>query len=278
MDWIIACKALLLGMVEGLTEFIPVSSSGHLIVFGSALNFSGEQAKAFDVVVQIGAIAALCWALRARIGALIGGVFARRPEACRCAFNIALACVPAVVLGLLLARYIKAALFAPVPVALAFIAGGLVILWVERRIRAARRAPRIGALDEITARDALKVGLAQCFALIPGTSRSGSTIIGALLFGFDRRTATEFSFLIAIPLLLGATVYELFKTPNLMSAANLGVFAIGLFAAFMSALLCVNWLLRFIATHDFRVFAWYRIGFGILILVTAYSGLIDWNG
>lgn len=272
MDWMIACKALLLGVAEGLTEFIPVSSSGHLIILGSALNFTGEQAKAFDVVVQIGAIAALCWALRARISAIVCGALARRPEAYRCAFNIALACAPAAALGLLFARPIKAALFAPAPVALALIAGGIVILWVERRGCNARRAPRIGALGEITVRDALKVGFAQCFALIPGVSRSGSTIIGALLFGFDRRVATEFSFLMAIPLLLGATAYELFKMPGLMNAANLGVFAIGLLAAFVSALLCVNGLLRFIATHDFRIFAWYRIGFGALILVIAYGG------
>lgn len=278
MEWSIVFKALLLGVIEGVTEFIPVSSSGHLIVFGHLLNFTGEQAKAFDIVVQVGAIAALCWALRAQLGKIVCGVLARRPDACRYTVNIALACIPAVVVGLIFAQPIKAALFAPVPVALAFIAGGWVMLWVERRMRGARRAPRISTLDDITARDAFKVGLAQCLALIPGTSRSGSTIIGALLFGFDRRAATEFSFLIAIPLLLGATVYELFKVPHLISTANLGVFAVGLLSAFVSALLCVNWLLRFIATHDFRIFAWYRIGFGLLILATSYGGLIEWHG
>ncbi len=276
IDWIFAFKALLLGIVEGLTEFLPVSSTGHLIVAGSLLNFTGEQAKAFDVVVQFGAILAVSWEFRRKIVELATGIVSR-PSARRFTLNIIVACIPAVVVGLTFDKQIKALLFTPVSVALALVIGGLVILWAEWRQSNGGKVPRVQALDELTVADALKVGLAQCFALIPGTSRSGSTIIGGMLFGLERRIATEFSFFLAIPLLFGATVYELYKMRALFDTVDIGAFILGLVAAFGSAFICVRWLLRYIATHDFRVFAWYRIGFGLLILLTAYTGAIKWT-
>ncbi|MFM0687291.1 MULTISPECIES: undecaprenyl-diphosphate phosphatase [Paraburkholderia] len=282
MDWLLACKALILGVVEGLTEFLPVSSTGHLIVAGSLLNFTDEHAKTFDVVIQLGAILAVCWEFRRRIGSVVTGL-PSRPEARRFTLNVIIATIPAVVLGLLLEKSIKAALFSPVPVAFALVVGGVVILWAEARQRAQAReggqarVARVTNVDDLSAMDALKVGLAQCFALIPGTSRSGSTIIGGMLFGLDRRVATEFSFFLAIPIMFGATAYELYKDWHLLSVDALGVFAIGFVAAFVSAFLCVRWLLRYIAGHDFTAFAWYRIGFGLLILLVGYSGALSWT-
>ncbi|CAH2896312.1 undecaprenyl-diphosphate phosphatase (plasmid) [Paraburkholderia strydomiana] len=282
MDWLLACKALILGVVEGLTEFLPVSSTGHLIVAGSLLNFTDEHAKTFDVVIQLGAILAVCWEFRRRIGSVVTGL-PSRPEARRFTLNVIIATIPAVVLGLLLEKSIKAALFSPVPVAFALVVGGVVILWAEARQRAQAReggqarVARVTSVDDLSAMDALKVGLAQCFALIPGTSRSGSTIIGGMLFGLDRRVATEFSFFLAIPIMFGATAYELYKDWHLLSVDALGVFAIGFVAAFVSAFLCVRWLLRYIAGHDFTAFAWYRIGFGLLILLVGYSGALSWT-
>jgi undecaprenyl-diphosphatase len=282
MDWLLACKALILGVVEGLTEFLPVSSTGHLIVAGSLLNFTDEHAKTFDVVIQLGAILAVCWEFRRRIGSVVTGL-PSRPEARRFTLNVIIATIPAVVLGLLLEKSIKAALFSPVPVAFALVVGGVVILWAEARQRAQAReggqarVARVTSVDDLSAMDALKVGLAQCFALIPGTSRSGSTIIGGMLFGLDRRVATEFSFFLAIPVMFGATAYELYKDWHLLSVDALGVFAIGFVAAFVSAFLCVRWLLHYIAGHDFTAFAWYRIGFGLLILLVGYSGALSWT-
>jgi undecaprenyl-diphosphatase len=276
MDWLLACKALILGIVEGLTEFLPVSSTGHLIVVGSLLNFTDEHAKTFDVVIQLGAILAVCWEFRHRIGTVLVGL-PSQPGARRFAFNVIVATIPAIVLGLLFERAIKAALFSPVPVAFALVAGGVVILWAEARQRArGALAPRVQSIDDLSALDALKVGLAQCFALIPGMSRSGSTIIGGMLFGLDRRVATEFSFFLAIPIIFGATGYELYKNWHLLSADALGSFTLGFVAAFVSAFACVRWLLRYIAAHDFTPFAWYRIGFGLLILLVGYSGGLSW--
>lgn len=276
MDWLLACKALILGVVEGLTEFLPVSSTGHLIVVGSLLNFTDEHAKTFDVVIQLGAILAVCWEFRRRIGSVMVGL-PSRPDARRFALNVVIATIPAVVLGLLFEKAIKAALFSPVPVAFALVAGGVVILWAEARQRARGDvAARVQNVDDLSPLDALKVGLAQCFALIPGMSRSGSTIIGGMLFGLERRVATEFSFFLAIPIIFGATAYELYKDWHLLSADALGSFALGFVAAFISAFACVRWLLRYIAAHDFTVFAWYRIGFGLLILLVGYSGALSW--
>jgi len=277
MDWILAGKALLLGVVEGLTEFLPVSSTGHLIVVGSLLDFNDEHAKTFDVVIQLGAILAVCWEFRRRIGSVVAGL-PSRPDARRFALNVIIATIPAVVLGLLFEKAIKAALFSPVPVAFALVVGGLVILWAEARQRGrGATPPRVRSIDDLSPLDALKVGLAQCFALIPGMSRSGSTIIGGMLFGLERRVATEFSFFLAIPIIFGATAYELHKSWQLLSTDALGVFTIGFAAAFVSAFVCVRWLLRYIAAHDFTAFAWYRIGFGMLILLVGYSDGLDWS-
>ncbi|MCX4160969.1 MULTISPECIES: undecaprenyl-diphosphate phosphatase [Paraburkholderia] len=276
MDWILICKALILGVVEGLTEFLPVSSTGHLIVAGSLLDFTDEHAKTFDVVIQLGAILAVCWEYRRRIGSVVAGL-PTRPDARRFALNVIIATIPAVVLGLLFEKAIKSALFSPVPVAFALVAGGVLILWVESRKRERGDVPaRVQAIDDLRPLDALKVGVAQCCALIPGMSRSGSTIIGGMLFGLDRRVATEFSFFLAIPIIFGATFYEMAKSWHQLSADMLGTFTIGFVAAFVSAFACVRWLLRYIATHDFTVFAWYRIGFGLLILLVGYSGGLGW--
>jgi len=276
MDWLMACKALILGVVEGLTEFLPVSSTGHLIVAGSLLNFTDDHAKTFDVVIQLGAILAVCWEFRRRIDSVVTGL-PSRPDARRFTLNVIIATIPAIVLGLLFEKAIKAALFSPVPVAFALVAGGVVILWAEALQRARGDVvARVQNVDDLSPLDALKVGLAQCFALIPGMSRSGSTIIGGMLFGLDRRVATEFSFFLAIPIIFGATAYELYKDWHLLSIDALGSFALGFVAAFISAFACVRWLLRYIATHDFTVFAWYRIGFGLLILLVGYSGALSW--
>lgn len=276
MDWLMACKALILGVVEGLTEFLPVSSTGHLIVAGSLLNFTDDHAKTFDVVIQLGAILAVCWEFRRRIGSVVAGL-PSRPDARRFTLNVIIATIPAVVLGLLFEKSIKAALFSPVPVAFALVAGGVVILWAEARQRArGDTAARVQHVDDLSPLDALKVGIAQCFALIPGMSRSGSTIIGGMLFGLERRVATEFSFFLAIPIIFGATAYELYKDWHLLSVDALGSFALGFVAAFISAFACVRWLLRYISAHDFTVFAWYRIGFGLLILLVGYSGALSW--
>jgi len=280
MDWILTLKALILGVVEGLTEFLPVSSTGHLIVAGSLLNFDIPQEKTFDVVIQLGAILAVCWEFRQRIIDVVGGL-ATRPDARRFTLNVIIATIPAIVLGLLLEKKIKALLFSPVPVAFALVFGGVVILWVESRQRNLQRSgqnepARVHSIEQMTPLDALKVGLAQCAALIPGMSRSGSTIIGGMLFGLDRRVATEFSFFLAIPIIFGATVYELHKDWQAMSSDALGLFSLGFLAAFVSAFACVRWLLRYIAAHDFSAFAWYRIGFGLLILLVGYSGGLSW--
>ena len=267
--------ALLLGIVEGLTEFLPISSTGHLIVAGSLLGYTGEQAKVFEIVIQSGAILAVCWEFRVRLMRVVRGLF-RDPRANRFAINLIVAFMPAAVLGLLLGKYIKAALFAPVPVAVAFVAGALVILWAERRQRDRPDTVRIDDVDAMRWTDALKVGCAQAFALVPGTSRSGATIIGGMLFGLSRRAATEFSFFLAIPTLLAACVYEAVKNRHLLAATDLPAFGVGFAAAFASAFLCVRWLIRFVSHHDFTPFAWYRIAFGLVILVTAYTGLVSW--
>jgi len=246
-----------------------------LIVAGSLLDFTGAEAKTFHVVIQFGAILAIVWEYRRKIGAVIMGL-PTQPKARRFTANVVIATIPAVVLGLLLEKKIKAVLFSPVPVAVALILGGVVILWAEARQRDRGVAPRVTSVDELTYADALKVGLAQCLALIPGTSRSGSTIIGGMLFGLERRVATEFSFFLAIPIIFGATVYELAKDWQTLSFDAFGLFAVGMVAAFISGFVCIRWLLRYVATHDFTVFAWYRIGFGLLILAVGYSGALSW--
>ena len=269
-------KAVILGIVEGLTEFLPISSTGHLILAGSLLGWNDDKAKVFDVAIQTGAMAAVIWYYRARIGRVVAGLGSDRTSQ-RFALNLVVAFLPAAILGVLFGSYIKSVLFEPVPVALAFIVGGFVILWVEARNKRATTPPRIDEVDDLTVKDALKLGLAQAFSLIPGTSRSGATIIGGMLFGLSRRAATEFSFFLAIPTLIGAGVYQTVKYRELLSVADIPLFATGMVTAFFSALVCVHWLIRYVSRHDFVPFAWYRIVFGLIVLLTAYTGVVDWS-
>jgi len=268
--------ALILGIVEGLTEFLPVSSTGHLIIAGSLLGYTGDQAKMFEIVIQAGAILAVCWEYRARLSAVVRGIFSDA-RAQRFVANLAIAFVPAAALGFTFGKSIKAYLFAPVPVACAFVAGAFVILWAERRQKLRPEAVRVGSVDDMRWPDALKVGLAQSFALIPGTSRSGATIIGGMLFGLSRTAATEFSFFLAIPTLFAATGYEILKGSEHLFARDLPAFGVGFVAAFVSAFLCVRWLIRYVSHHDFIPFAWYRLVFGALVLITAYTGVVRWD-
>ncbi|MBA2689631.1 MAG: undecaprenyl-diphosphate phosphatase [Burkholderiales bacterium] len=272
MDIVLLVKAFVLGIVEGLTEFLPISSTGHLILVGDLLDFNDEKGKTFAIAIQFAAILAVCWEYRSKITSVLVELPSSR-QAQRFAVNLLIAFIPAALLGLLFASRIKAHLFAPVPVALAFIGGGLAILWVEKR----EHRVTIESVDDMRWQDALKVGLAQCLALIPGTSRSGATIIGGLLFGLSRRAATEFSFFLAIPTLTAATVYEVVKYRHLLHADDIGLFAVGGIASFISAFIAVRGLLRYISRHDFTVFAWYRIVFGLLVLITAYTGLVNWS-
>jgi undecaprenyl-diphosphatase len=264
--------ALVLGIIEGLTEFLPISSTGHLILAGDLIGFNGDKAKVFEIVIQTGAVLAIVWEYRHRFVHAFGGLRGD-PAARRFVFNLALAFMPAAVLGLAFEHAIKARLFKPVPVAVAFVVGALVILWAERR----NHRVRVAQVDDMTWKDALKVGFAQAFALIPGTSRSGATIIGGMLFGLSRRAATEFSFFLAVPTLVAAGAYDFIRHRALLSSADLGMFAVGLVCAFLAAIVCVRWLIRYVATHDFRPFAWYRIAFGIVVLATAYGGIVNWS-
>lgn len=272
MDPILLLHALILGIVEGLTEFLPISSTGHLILAGDLLHFNDERGKLFEIVIQSGAILAVCWEYRARLVKVMAGV-THDPVAQRFIVNVAIAFLPLAILGLLFGKLIKEYLFHPVPVAVAFIVGAFIILWAEKR----EHTIRIHSVDDLTPLDALKLGLAQALALIPGTSRSGSTIIGGLFFGLSRKAATEFSFFLAIPTLLLATAYQLYKERALLNADDLAMWAVGFVAAFVSAFLCVRWLLRFISSHDFTIFAWYRIAFGIVVIVTWQFGLVEWS-
>jgi undecaprenyl-diphosphatase len=273
MDLILTLKTIILGIVEGLTEFLPVSSTGHLILVGDLLNFNDEKGKLFEIVIQVGAILAVCWEYRAKIAAVIVGLPTQK-SAQKFAFNLMIAFVPLASLGLLFGKHIKAVLFKPLPVALAFIIGAFVIIWAEKR----EHKIRIHEVEDLTPLDALKLGIAQAFALIPGTSRSGATIIGGLLFGLSRKAATEFSFFLAIPTLIIASLYDLYKHRELLDlATDAPYFAAGLIAAFLSALLAIKALLRYISHHDFIIFAWYRIAFGLIVIATAYSGLVQWT-
>jgi undecaprenyl-diphosphatase len=268
--------AAILGLVEGLTEFLPVSSTGHLIVAASLLDYTGDKAKLFEIVIQAGAILAVCWEFRRKLIGVAAGLFSDR-AAQRFTINLAIAFLPAAILGLAFSRAIKAHLFAPVPVALAFIVGAFVILWAERRQRRNPATVKIERVEQMRWSDALKIGIAQSFALIPGTSRSGATIIGGMLFGLSRPAATEFSFFLAIPTLLAATGYELVRNRALLASGDVAMIGVGFVVAFISALLVVRWLLRYVAHHDFVPFAWYRIAFGLVILGTAYAGPVRWD-
>ena len=272
MDYYPLLQAFILGVVEGLTEFLPISSTGHLILAGDLLGFNDDRGKLFEIVIQFGAILAIVWEYRQRIVGILCGML-NDAGAQKFIINIAIAFLPLAVLGLLFGKAIKTHLFQPVPVALAFIIGGLVILWAEKR----EHLIRINNIEELSALDALKLGLAQAVALIPGTSRSGATIIGGLLFGLSRKAATEFSFFLAIPTLGAATFYQLYKERELLSMDDLGMWVVGLVSSFISAFLCVRWLLRFISNHDFTPFAWYRIAFGFVVLGTWYWGIVNWT-
>ena len=269
-------KAAILGLVEGLTEFLPISSTGHLILVSSLLGFAGEKEKMFNVAIQTGAMLAVIGYFRVRILRTLRGLVRER-SAQGFALQVIVAFMPAAVLGLAIGSWVKAYLFQPVPVAIAFIVGGFVILWVETRQARNPHAVRVQTMDDMNLTDAFKVGLAQCFALIPGTSRSGATIIGGMIFGLSRKAATEFTFYLAIPTLIAAGAYDSWKQRDLLSMQDLPLFAVGLAVSFASALACVHWLMRYVASHDFRVFAWYRIGFGLLVLITAWTGLVDWQ-
>ena len=272
MDVVLLVKAAIMGVVEGLTEFLPISSTGHLILAGALLGFDDEKAKVFDIAIQTGAILAVIIVYWQKIRDTLVALPTQR-QAQRFALNVLIAFIPAVVLGLLFGKAIKANLFTAEVVATTFILGGFVILWAEKRTQV---AVRIQEVDDMTPLDAIKVGLVQCLAMIPGTSRSGATIIGGMLLGLSRKAATDFSFYLAIPTLIGAGAYSLFKERALLSMADLPMFAVGLVFSFLSAWLCVRWLLRYISTHSFTPFAWYRIAFGIVVLATAWSGLVKW--
>lgn len=273
MDLILLLKAFILGIVEGLTEFLPISSTGHLILVGDLLNFNNETGKVFEIVIQTGAIFAICWEYRQKISAIIVGLCQWEDKAKKFTLNLIIAFMPLAILGLTFGKFLKAHLFKPIPVALAFIIGALIIFWAEKR----QHKTRIFEVEDLTPLDALKLGFAQALALIPGTSRSGSTIIGGLLFGLSRKAATEFSFFLAIPTLICASLYDLYKHRDLLHADDLPIFAMGMLAAFFSALLAVRGLLRYISQHDFTIFAWYRIVFGLAVIGTAYSGLVQWT-
>jgi undecaprenyl-diphosphatase len=273
VDILLLVKAAIMGVVEGLTEFLPISSTGHLILAGALLGFDDEKAKVFDIAIQTGAIFAVILVYWQKIRDTVRALPTER-QAQRFVLNVLIAFVPAVVLGLLLGKAIKAHLFTPAVVASAFIAGGLIILWVERRPQS---EARIHDVDAMTPWDALKVGLVQCLAMIPGTSRSGATIIGGMMLGLSRRAATDFSFYLAIPTLIGAGAYSLYKDRALLSLQDLPMFTVGLVFSFASAWLCVRWLLRYISTHSFVPFAWYRIAFGVIVLGTSWSGLVAWK-
>jgi len=288
MDLILLTKALILGVVEGFTEFLPISSTGHLILVGDLLDFNDERGKAFEVIIQFGAILAVCWEFRAKLWKVVSTLGSSALSR-RFMLNLLIASFPAMSLGFVFGKHIKAALFAPIPVATAFIVGALIIFWAER-LQAKRPVQTVvsplHSVDELSHLDALKVGLAQCAALIPGTSRSGATIIGGMLFGLPRAVATEFSFFLAIPVIGGATAYELlklWKSPVSLSVdgSSTGDFTlaiiVGFVAAFISAFACVRWLIHYVAGHNFIPFAWYRIVFGLVVLISAYSGLVAWS-
>lgn len=272
MDWILIAKALIMGVVEGLTEFLPISSTGHLILAGDLLGFNNDKGKVFEIAIQLGAILAVVWDYRSRLAGVARGL-GRDATANRFVLNLFLAFLPLAILGLLFGQQIKATLFSPIPVALAFIIGGFVILWAEK----VPHSKHIDEVDKMSWKDALVMGFIQALALIPGTSRSGATIIGGLLYGLSRKAATEFSFFLAVPTLGIASIYELYQHGHLFTPEDTAMFAVGFVASFVSAAIAVRALIRFISRHDFTVFAWYRILFGLVVLATAYTGTVDWT-
>ena len=273
MDTLLLLKAAILGIVEGATEFLPISSTGHLVLAGDLLNFmTPEKRGVFDIAIQLGAILAVVWEYRTRFVNTFAGI-GHDPIANRLIINIAIAFLPLAILGLAFGSTIKLFLFKPVPVAIAFIVGAFIILWAEKR----KHTVTIETVDDIRPRDALKLGLAQAVALIPGMSRSGSTIIGGLFFGLSRKAAAEFSFFLAVPTLGIASIYSMYKDWALISMDDIGAWVMGFIFAFISAMIAVRALIRYVSHHDFTIFAWYRIVFGVIVLVTAYTGLVNWT-
>ncbi|MCU0936845.1 MAG: undecaprenyl-diphosphate phosphatase [Gammaproteobacteria bacterium] len=265
-------QAIVLGVVEGATEFIPVSSTGHLIIVGNLIGYTNDQSKVFKIVIQLAAILAVCWDYREKLLGVAAGL-TREPAARRFAGNVLVGFLPAMVLGVLLHSTIKSYLFNPLTVAAALIVGGLAILYIERKVY----QPRFESVDQIGWREALKVGFAQTLALFPGVSRAGATIMGGLVFGLSRKAAAELSFFLAIPTMLAATVYDLYKNWEILSFDDAPVFAVGFVASFVSAMVVVKALVRYVSTHSFVPFAWYRIAFGLVVLVTAATGAVDWG-
>ena len=272
MDLWTTVSVLILGVVEGLTEFLPISSTGHQIIVADVLGFGGERAMAFNIIIQLGAILAVVWEFRRKILDIVSGLPTQR-RAQQFTLNLLIGFLPAVVLGVLFADTIHHYLFNPVTVAVALVVGGVIMLWAERR----DHVVYVDHVDDMRWTDALKVGFAQCLAMIPGTSRSGSTIIGGLLFGLSRKAATEFSFFLAMPTMVGAAVYSGYKYRDLFQASDFPVFALGFVTAFVFAMIAVRGLLKFIASHSYAVFAWYRIAFGMLILATWLFGWVNWT-
>ena len=275
MDITLLIKAAIMGVVEGLTEFLPISSTGHLILVGALLGFDDEKAKVFDIAIQTGAIFAVILVYWQKIRSTLVALPTEK-KAQQFALNVLIAFVPAVVLGLLFGKAIKAHLFTPVVVATTFIIGGFIILWAEKLQKNATTNVRVNDVDDMSAIDAVKVGLVQCLAMIPGTSRSGATIIGGMLMGLSRKAATDFSFFLAMPTLIGAGAYSLYKERAVLSMADIPMFSVGLVFSFFSAWLCVRWLLRYISTNSFVPFAYYRIVFGVIVLITAWTGWVKW--
>jgi len=278
-DTLYLIKAFVLGLIEGMTEFLPVSSTGHLIVIGDWLSFTSSQGKVFEVVIQMGAILAVMWIFRARLWQLIRGTCTGDAVELRFTRNLLIAFVPAAVIGALFIGVIKSVLFQPQVVMLALAVGGVIMLWVERKPSsgnrsadqsAATRHARAHRLEDISWQQALAVGCAQCLAMIPGTSRSGATIIGGMIAGIERKTATEFSFFLAMPTMLGATVYDLYRNAGLLSSQDMTAIAVGFAATFFSALLIVRAVLNFVARHTYRVFAWYRIALAGVVALWWY--------
>ncbi|MDR0208808.1 MAG: undecaprenyl-diphosphate phosphatase [Pseudomonas putida] len=271
MDFWSALQAIILGVVEGLTEFLPISSTGHQIIVADLIDFGGERAMAFNIIIQLGAILAVVWEFRRKIFDVVLGLQSQ-PQARRFTANLLIAFFPAVVLGVLFADLIHEYLFNPITVAAALVVGGVIMLWAERR----DHRIEVDHVDDMRWSHALKIGLVQCLAMIPGTSRSGSTIIGGLLFGLSRKAATEFSFFLAMPTMVGAAVYSGYKYRDLFQPGDLPVFAIGFVVSFIFAMIAVRGLLKFIANHSYAAFAWYRIVFGLLILATWQFGWVNW--
>lgn len=261
-------KAFLLGVVEGLTEFLPVSSTGHLILVGEWINFTSSESKVFEVVIQLGAILAVMWVFRARLFQLFKGVFERHPVEVAFMRNLIVAFLPAAVIGALFIKQIKALFFHPGVVAVTLVLGGLIMLWVERGRSGGKQDIRPGtvtSIETISWRQALAVGCAQCLAMVPGTSRSGATIIGGMLSGIERKTATEFSFFLAMPTMLAAALYDSYKHAAELSQHDMTAIGVGFMAAFLSALLIVRAVLAFVSKHTYKVFGWYRIALGLIV-------------